>query len=235
MRPVIGVSPLIDEKRNSIWMLPGYVDALAQAGGLPVIIPPTTDEDALSAYSEMCDGLLLAGGQDVDPALYGAPRSPLCGEPCETLDVMEGYLLGRFLDSDKPVFGICRGLQFLNAALGGTLTQDIPSELGTSVCHSMTPPYDRVVHRVDIARPSPLYDIAGRTSLGVNSYHHQCVKELSPRLTAAAVSEDGITEAAYMPGKRFVLAVQWHPELSYKSDEVSRALFGGFVRAARRV
>ena len=99
----------------------------------------------------------------------------------------------------------------------------------------MTPPYDRVVHRVDIARPSPLYDIAGRTSLGVNSYHHQCVKELSPRLTAAAVSEDGITEAAYMPGKRFVLAVQWHPELSYKSDEVSRALFGAFVRASRRV
>lgn len=227
-RPVIGLMPLYDEKRNSIWMIPGYADAVAEAGGLPLII--TFDcADKADMLADKCDGFLFTGGQDVDPGLYGETRRPVCGEPYLPRDELDTAFLREAVMRDKPVLGICRGLQLFNAATGGTLWQDIPSEYKTHVCHAMKPPYDRTVHDVEITAGTPLADIVGAGKLAVNSYHHQAVRRLSGELRCAAVSEDGLIEAAYRPNSKFFIGVQWHPEL-YR-DISSRRLFEAFVKS----
>lgn len=232
-KPLIGVVPLYDDEKESYWMLPGYMQGIEAAGGIPVMMPMTADNDTLSQLVTLVDGILLTGGHDVSPALYGEAKSTACGEPCVLRDEMEPKLLDLALAADKPVFGICRGIQLLNAALGGTLYQDLPTEYPSGVDHHMTPPYDRVVHSVRILPNTPLAALVGKETLGVNSYHHQAVKALSDKLLPAAYSEDGLVEAAYMPDKRFVLAVQWHPEFSYRTDADSKKLLAAFVAAAR--
>lgn len=232
-KPIIGVVPLYDDEKDSYWMLPGYMQGIEAAGGIPVMLPMTADDNALSQLVSLVDGILLTGGHDVSPALYGEEKSPACGESCAVRDEMEPKLLEFALAADKPVFGICRGIQLLNAALGGTLYQDLPTEYPSGVDHHMTPPYDRAVHTVRIVADTPLAALVGKETLGVNSYHHQAVKTLSDKLLPAAYSEDGLVEAAYMPDKRFVLAVQWHPEFSYRTDEDSQKLLAAFVAAAR--
>lgn len=214
-KPLIGVVPLYDSEKESYWMLPGYMEGIVNAGGIPVMLPMTADDGILEELVGTLDGFLLTGGQDVDPALYGAAKSPACGETCPARDAMEPKLLRRALDADKPVFGICRGIQLLNACLGGTLYQDLPAEHGSAVDHHMTPPYDRAVHEVTILADTPLAALLGTMRLGVNSYHHQAVKALAPVLRPMALADDGLVEAAYLPGKRFCMAVQWHPEFSY--------------------
>lgn len=232
MRPLIGIVPLYDTEKQSYWMLPGYMRALEACLAVPVMLPLTQDPNELRYFIRECDGLLFPGGQDVDPALYGEAIRPECGELCPARDGMEAALLDAALRLNKPVLGICRGLQFLNVHTGGTLYQDLDAER-PGCAHRMERPYDRPAHTVTIERESPLYDIVGRREYGVNSCHHQGVKTLSPRLCAAAVAEDGLVEAAWMPDKHFVLAVQWHPEFSYQKDPASLHLFEAFVKAAK--
>lgn len=233
MRPVIGIVPLYDETNGSYWMLPGYMQALERGLATPVMLPLTTDKEALLYFIRTCDGLLFPGGQDVDPALYGEAPLPACGAPCRERDAMEKILFDAALQLDKPVLGICRGIQLMNVLTGGTLYQDLPSQRPTGVEHHMTPPYDRAVHTVRIDRESPLYPIIGQEEYAVNSYHHQAIKELSPKFRAAAVSEDGLVEGIWMPGKRFIVAVQWHPECSFLVDPAAQRLFDAFVKAAK--
>lgn len=231
-KPVIGVVPLVDKERESLWMLPGYLEGLEAAGALPVILPLTEDRQALVQLMEGLDGLLLTGGQDVAPALYGEEPLPQCGETCPRRDGMEQVLLELALAQDKPVLGICRGIQFLNAALGGTLYQDLPTQRPSDLSHVMTPPYDQPVHGVELVPGSPLEELLGCRTLEVNSYHHQGVKELAPGLEVMARATDGLTEGVWMPEKRFVWAVQWHPEFSWKNQEASRRIFAALVQAA---
>ena len=234
MKPIIGVMPLWDEEKDSIWMLPGYMDGIEQAGGLPVMFPFSADEQDLEQLARMCDGFLFTGGHDVDPALYH--EAPLNGSvvPCPKRDVMEGLVLGKAIGSDKPVLGICRGIQFINVFLGGTLYQDLPTQLPSGVEHRQKPPYDAPVHDVDVVKGSPLHGCLGVDRLAVNSCHHQAVRRLAPSLTAMAFSPDGLVEAAYMRGKRFLWAVQWHPEFSYASDGHSRNIFRAFAASCTR-
>ena len=232
-KPLIGIVPLIDRQRESYWMLPGYMLGIEEAGGLPVMLPLTRDERELGQLTDTVDGFLFAGGQDVSPRFYNAPRSPFCGESCEERDEMEKILLSLATERDTPILGICRGIQFLNAATGGDLYQDLPSERPTGVTHCQAPPYDRPVHTVRLLPDSPLGRLLGKETLVVNSYHHQAVKTLSPVLRPMAYSEDGLVEGVFLPDARFVWAVQWHPELSYRTDENSRRIFQAFVAACR--
>lgn len=233
MKPVIGVIPLWDDERESLWMLPGYFDGIRAAGGLPFMLPLTTVKEELVQLFELCDGLLLTGGHDVSPQLYGEEPIEKLGECCKSRDEMELQLLKLALAQDKPVLGICRGIQFINAAMGGSLYQDLPSQRPSSTEHHMEPPYDRACHKVIIKENSQLFDLLGVKELGVNSYHHQAVKVLAPGLEVMAEAEDGLIEAIRAVDKRYVWAVQWHPEFSYKTDINSLKILQSFVDATK--
>lgn len=232
-KPVVGVTPLYDEERESYWMLPGYMQALEACGAIALMLPLTEDAGAIAYFLETCDGFLFPGGHDVDPAVYGETRRKACGTVCRERDRLEHQVLQGAIDLDKPLLGICRGLQFLNADLGGTLYQDIVLEHSTAVSHHMQPPYDVPVHTVSIRRGTFLWEALGIDQYAVNSYHHQAVKTLSPFLRGAAYAPDGLLESAYMPGKRYIAGVQWHPEFAYRRDENSKKLFQSFVNACR--
>lgn len=236
-KPIIGVTALIDIQRDSLWMVPGYMDGLEEAGAVPIMLPLTEDAEVVRQAAALCDGFLFTGGQDVSPELYGAERLPECGETSALRDCVELILLKEARASDRPVLGICRGIQFINAALGGTLWQDLPSQRPSSVEHHMSPPYDLPAHFDIIMEDTPLAQILdGLTQSGrlpVNSYHHQAVREVAPGLEVMAVSEDGLVEAVRDPAQRFLWAVQWHPEFSHKTDESARRIFRAFVEACR--
>ncbi len=229
-RPVVGLTPLMDIERESYWMLPGYMEALRSAGALPIMLPLTGDEAELRQMTELCDGFLLTGGQDVSPALYGAEKqTDRLGALCPARDAMDSRLLQLAIALDKPVFGICRGLQLINAALGGTLWQDLPTQRPGEVSHRTKLPKDAAAHEVVLTEGGFLRALLGRDRLGVNSFHHQAIRDLAPCLRAAAVSTDGLVEAVELPGKRCVRAVQWHPEFSWRVSEESRAILRSFV------
>ena len=232
-KPLIGVVPRWDAEKDSIWMLPGYMDGIEQAGGLPIMLPLTTDRSSLEQICRTFDGLLFTGGQDVDPSVYHEEKTKHCGEICSQRDKMEATLFSLFvLEMDKPAFGICRGIQFFNAALGGTLYQDLPAQYKNApkLRHHQKKPYDKPSHKVKIKTGSPLQLLLKADEIAVNSCHHQGVKELSKELVCMATAEDGLVEAVFVPGRRFAWAVQWHPEYSL-NDEYSRKLFLSFVNA----
>lgn len=234
MRPLIGVIPLWDETRDSIWMVPGYMDGIETAGGIPVILPFAKERESLLQLVNLCDGFLFTGGHDVDPGLYGQRRREKCGVSCALRDELEQEIFSHARRGDKPMFGICRGIQLFNVLCGGTLYQDLPSEYPCKVEHHMAPPYDRVSHMVEILPGTPLAKWLGCKRMGVNSYHHQAVRDLAPELEPMAVSEDGLTEAVWIPGARFAAAVQWHPEFNFQKNFDSRRLFEVFVEACRQ-
>ena len=215
MKPVIGLIPLYDDEKESYWMLPGYMKAIEKSGGVPIMLSFSQDKDELTVAYGLCDGILFTGGHDVNPTIYGQVISDKCGISCETRDVMEGFLLDLCVSDNKPLLGICRGLQFINAHLGGTLYQDLPTEYQSNIEHHMTPPYDIAIHNVEVR--------------GVNSYHHQAIKELADGLEAVAISEDGLVESIAIKNQKFAIAVQWHPEFSYDSSDDSKKIMKAFV------
>lgn len=231
IRPVIGIIPLYDDDKESYWMLPGYMKVLELCGAAPIMLPLTTDQKELTELLSLCSGLLLTGGHDVDPAIYHAVPSEKCGSPCRARDEMEGFLLDKALEVKLPVFGICRGIQFMNAHLGGTLYQDLDTEHPSAIEHHMKPPYDRTAHDVEILPGTHLADILGAGIHGVNSYHHQAVKDPAPSVNVMAVSEDGLIEAIEVKGQPFAIGVQWHPEFSYRVNPESVKLVQSFVDA----
>ena len=228
-KPVIGVVPLYDDEKESLWMLPGYMDGIAEAGGIPIMLPLTSDKDAIRQLLDTVDGILLTGGHDVSPEIYGEEKlddSVVCNK---ARDSMEKELLKQALEKDIPILGICRGIQFINAYLGGTLYQDLGKQHHSDTEHHQKPPYDIPAHDVKILTDTELYRLLNTDRISVNSYHHQAIKEASDVLKVMAVSEDGLTEAVELPGKKFVWALQWHPEYSYKTDDNSRLIFKEFV------
>ena len=228
-KPIIGIVPLVDIERESYWMLPGYMKGIEQAGGIPLMLPLTSDEENLQQLAEELDGFLYAGGQDISPNLYAQRRSRMCGQCCHERDEMETILFRMVYEQDKPLLGICRGIQCINVVMGGTLYQDLPSEHSSDTEHHQIPPYDVPVHSVKIIGDSPLYKLLKKETLMVNSYHHQAILTLAPKVSAMAVSEDGLIEAVCVPKKRFIWGIQWHPELSCLVDENSRKIFSEFI------
>ena len=205
-----------------------YIESLARAGAkmrwVELSDPEQAVQDALT-----CDGLLLPGGGDMDPKFYGQERIPACGEPNLLRDAAEPLLLRAFLAADKPVLGICRGIQVMNAVLGGDLYQDIkPFE------HLPHNGHWAKVHTVTVRRGTLLSRILGQDTVLVNSQHHQAVDRVAPGFTLAALSEDGIVEAIEKPDARFCLGVQWHPEWLSDADPAMQGLFDAFVNACSK-
>ena len=231
MKKIVGVTPLWDEQLQSVWMLSDYTKALEACGLVPVILPLTADPEAARRALDCCDGLLITGGQDVDPARYGEAVLPQCGPLAPVRDALETVLVREAAARDLPTFGICRGAQIMNTALGGTLWQDLPSQAPSDIVHRQERPYDRPVHPVFVAEGTPLAAILGPGRHGVNSLHHQAIRRVAEPLEIAAEAPDGIVEAVYLPGKRFFLGVQWHPEFLFPTDADSRRLFEAFAAA----
>lgn len=205
-----------------------YMESLARAGAemrwVELNDPEQAVQDALT-----CDGLLLPGGGDMDPKFYGQERIPACGEPNLLRDAAEPLLLRAFLAADKPVLGICRGIQVMNAVLGGDLYQDIkPFE------HLPHNDHWAKVHTVTVRRGTLLSRILGQDTVLVNSQHHQAVDRVAPGFTLAALSEDGIVEAIEKPDAGFCLGVQWHPEWLSDADPAMQGLFDAFVNACSK-
>lgn len=228
----IGVTPSRDD-RGRIMVNPDYLQAVCRAGALPFVLPMTADEALLKEALSRLDGLVLTGGADVGPAMYGEERLPCCGEEDALRDRMEFFLCRQALERDLPLLAICRGHEVLNCVLGGTLYQDIAQQYGPALKH---PCYDTPrdqVHAVTVEAPSLLHRAVGMTEMRVNSRHHQGVRRLGEGLRVCARAEDGLIEGIELPGKRFVLGVQWHPEsLSDYRPEAQR-IFNALAEACQ--
>lgn len=214
--------------------MPDYVESVRQAGGDPWALEPgagTADETVRT-----CAGLLLTGGVDVDPARYGEARHPTVTEVDAARDEYEIALVRAALAADLPVLAICRGLQVLNVAVGGSLIQDVPAQVGTAVTHQLGDPKDAIAHDVSVLAGSRLAELMGRSvvngRLPVNSRHHQAVGRLAVGFVMTALAPDGVIEAVELPRARFCLGVQWHPE-NFVESGTFLPLFAGLISASR--
>lgn len=236
MRPKIGITPNGWGKArgaNGAELGADYAEAVAGVGGLPFILPLTNDPELVRELAEGLDGLLLSGGPDVDPGRYGEEPRPGLGEVAPLRDALEFMLLDRMLAADKPVFGICRGVQVMNAFFGGTLYQDLERERDGVLQHSQSAPRDHLAHRVELVSGTRLARIVGAGEIPVNTFHHQAVNQLAPGCVANAFARDGVLEGLEHPGYRFALGVQWHPENFWRNEPSSRSLFSALVQAAQ--
>ena len=218
-----------------IFTLPeAYVDALQQAGAAPVMIPLGLPEEQLSGLLSRVDGVLFSGGGDVHPERYGSAPHPLVDFVDEDRDRVEVLLVNHALQQSLPILGICRGLQLINVALGGTLYEDLGDQLPGSIHHDYSEEHKRdyLAHPVRLEPGSLLAEVLGCSSIQVNSLHHQGIRQLAAGLRTSASAPDGVVEGVELPGYPFGLAVQWHPEwlLAYPP---MRRLFNAFVDAAR--
>lgn len=212
-----------------------YPAALAACGALPLVIPLHLPDAILRQIFLRLDGLCLPGGVDVDPTHYGEPWHPHLGQVDAARDDTELKLARWALEADLPVLGICRGIQLLNVAAGGSLYQHIPAQLPQAGRHNYRlaeVAWDQPTHRVQVAGDSLLARVLGATEVMTNSYHHQAVKQVADGFQPVAWADDGLIEGIEHPGRRFALAVQWHPEGMFHNDPFARRLFEAFVAAA---
>jgi putative glutamine amidotransferase len=213
-----------------------YVRAIEETGGAPVMLPPGLSQDSLRRVFDRLDGLLFSGGGDIDPALYDEAPLPTLGIVSAARDRDELPLARWAIEDSKPVLSICRGIQVLNVALGGSLIQDIPSQKPGMLQHdfdSAAIPHDHIAHIVNIEPHSNLASILGAAAVQVNSWHHQAINRPADGLTVVAHSPDGIIEAVEIPQHRFAIGVQWHPEWLYDKRPEMKRLFAALVDAAK--
>lgn len=228
-KPLIALIPQV-EGEGRWWLNPDYMESIVNAGGIPAMVPLTDREEDLEEIARRFDGFLFTGGPDVDPALYGQKKEDFCGAICEKRDAMEMKLFRLTFDLDKPILGICRGIQLMNVALGGTLYQDIPAQAPSEISHRvLEKPLAREAHEILVEQTCPFGNLP--LKLMVNSRHHQAIDCLAPGLEVRARAADGIIEAVYMPSKPHVRAVQWHPE-NFR-NELSAVVFSEFVEACK--
>ncbi|MBQ8588889.1 MAG: gamma-glutamyl-gamma-aminobutyrate hydrolase family protein [Firmicutes bacterium] len=247
MKPLIGITVNYDIKdeigmvthfgtvgQQWNYIASDYVDAVVKAGGIPVLIPVYGDAEVTRSVTERLDGLLISGGNDVDPRRFGVRAKSYCGGICVPRDEQE-LELARYVieETNIPVLGICRGIQVMNIAMGGTVYQDLEKEGGFEMHSAEMYPRTAVVHEVMLSEGSMLRSVLGEETIGVNSYHHQAVKETGCGfvVTGKAV-EDDVIEVMELPGERFVVGVQWHPEMMVNSPE-QRKIFEAFVAACK--
>ncbi len=235
--PLIGVSTSISVGTHPerAYVNSTYLHAIQQAGGVPVALPPQLSPTSLSRLMRGLDGLLLTGGGDMDPGLFGEQPHPTLYDVAPSRDTVETAAVGVALERRLPLLAICRGIQVLNVALGGSLYQDVGTEPGTQLRHSQEAARNQPTHKVVVTPGSRLAQALGTDEIEVNSMHHQAVKALGAGLAAVAWAPDQIIEGVELTdGSRFVLGVQWHPEELVGDSEPARRLFAALVSSARR-
>lgn len=230
--PVIGVTGSLEEDERRHFINSNYLSRLLKTGAIPMMLSMDMDKKQIAISLDRLDGLMLSGGNDVDPMTFGeAPASGL-GKVSPKRDRLEMRLVEEAYRRNMPIFAICRGVQSLNVALGGTLYQDLPSQYRSpesepAILHAQTAHERYASHTISLVRDTPLFSLYGEDTIGVNSFHHQAIKVLAPALTVCARAVDGVIEAVYDAGKPFVMGVQWHPERMKEGAP----LFEAFVKA----
>lgn len=232
MKPVIGITCDFDWETGNSQLRPGYFEGVYRSGGLPFLIPALEPSSAAQVVSRL-DGLLLTGGQDIDPHFFGEDPHPAIGRVNPYRDELEITLCREAAQRKIPVFGICRGVQLMNVATGGDLYQDLNTQVGSEslMCHDQPAPKWYGFHEVRIKNGTLLKDILGTERARTNSFHHQAVRILGSSLSASAHTSDGIIEAIESINHPFYVGVQWHPERML-DDKVMFKLFQAFVKAA---
>jgi putative glutamine amidotransferase len=246
LAPIIGITGTLKEDVDTVAERPlgrylrsdlDYAEGVAGAGGVPVVLPPVGDERTAGAVVRSLDGLLLSGGSDLDPGYYGEEPVVELGPTLPERDTFEMALVGLALRRGIPVFGICRGMQVLNVALGGTLYQDLPSQWdGDVLKHRQAIPKWQPSHEVEVREDSFIAEVMGREVVKVNSYHHQGIKDLAEGLVVTGRSADGVVEAVEAEdiSERWLLGVQWHAEGMRGAGPQQESLFEAHVSAAER-
>jgi putative glutamine amidotransferase len=226
MRPIIGITGNFDSDEDCFLLKSYYVESVNRAGGTAMILPPVQDDDILECYISLCQGFVLSGGGDIDPIFWGETPTPGLGEVSPLRDSFEFNLARRIITLKIPVLGICRGCQVLNVAAGGSIIQDITSD----ICHNQNAPRSYPFHAIFIEKQSRLASIIESESISVNSFHHQAVAQPGSQIKISACAPDGTIEAIEAVGHPFCIGVQWHPECLL--DLPSRHLFNALVNAS---
>lgn len=238
-RPIIGISTSIII--DSGGMFPGYhrsyvnrdyVRSVLEAGGVPVMLPMSADKEAIKQALDVCDGLILSGGQDVYPANYGEEPHMALGQVCPERDEFDYELYRLAREKDMPVFGICRGAQIIATAEGGSLYQDL-GEIENALKHNQGHTPNMPSHHITVDAGTKLREILGKERLMVNSFHHQVIKNPGEDMQVVAKADDGVIEAIEHKTAKYVVAVQWHPEMMYATDENMLKLFKALVEQCR--
>jgi putative glutamine amidotransferase len=237
-KPVIGITgAYVNHNKFSegLYVHHDYHKAVVSAGGLPIVIPYTNPELAIETL-KLCDGVILSGGEDVDPQFYGQEPHPQIGPTIPERDLFEITIVKHVIENNIPLLAICRGVQILNVALGGTLIQDIPSQVEQCIKHAQIVERSRDSHGVTILEDSQLFQIFGTNKLRVNSLHHQALDVIADDLRVVAYSSDGIVEAVeYKQPSTFTVGVQWHPESMASTNPYMKSLFTEFIKSISKV
>ena len=234
MPPIIGISCCYEPGLDRYHLARDYVQAVQTGGGIPIILPPNDTIDTNNLLSAL-DGLILSGGGDIDPGMFGEEPWPENGNIDPQRDFFEISLATRALEKKMPLLGICRGIQVINVAAGGTVCQDIAQVIGRPYKHTQQAPRWHVTHSIKIKKKSTLFNIIGVETLRVNSFHHQMVGDLAPDFIISAYSGDGVIEGIEMPGEEsFCVGVQFHPENLCQRHPVFRKLFEALTVASSR-
>ena len=231
--PLIGLTPLWDKAKQRYWMFPDYMERIRDAGGIPVILPMCDSPEDMDRSLQKLDGILFTGGPDIDPAIYGSYDDTGTVDVCAKRDAFELPLMRRARELQIPTLCICRGIQILNVALGGTIYEDIPSQYTTELHHMQQLPFSDPSHIVTIETGTALSDLVKTDQIWVNSCHHQAIRRLADGLVASAKATDGLIEAVELLGEVFCMGVQWHPERLPKDNPSSTAIFTAFIKACR--
>ena len=230
----IGISPDWDTKKGRINIPNEYISAVMRAGALPLLFPLVDDVTAWKAMIDKVDGVIFSGGEDIDPQHFGEKVHPACGEIIPLRDAQELYGFKYLLSTGKPFLAICRGIQVMNVALGGTLYQDIPSQLPQITIRHSQPETANGAHQVDFVSGTLLHSLVKADRLPVNSRHHQVVKDVAPGLQVSAWSEDGLVEGLEFANGYPGIGTQWHPEnLSGHSEHMQNLFNWLAVEAAK--
>jgi len=236
-KPVIGINVWLatqDTTNVSMSVRSTYVDAVVEAGGIPVVLPAVEDEAVIRQYVQMMDGFIFAGGRDLNPALYGQEQHESVVTENVRREAFDLELMRQVLDAEKPILGICLGMQQMNVVRGGTLIQDIPSFTDVDEDHRPADvPGTHLAHDVLIDEDSILHSLIGESTLTVNSLHHQACGDLGDGILVTGRSPEGIVEAIEIPDYPFALGVQWHPEMLYDVDSSHHTLFRALIEAAK--
>ena len=233
-RPLVGISMRYDWRNEFFYLRQTYAEAIYGAGGLPIYIPLFAEDAFLDPLADRLDGIVLAGSNsDVDPLRYGADPHPKLGDVLPRRDATDAMLIALAEERSIPLLAICYGLQALNVSRGGTLVQDIESQVDGAIKHQQGDVYVRHCHTIDLLNGTLLADLAGTTSTTVNSHHHQAIERLGRNLTPVAWASDGVVEAVVDDTTdHWIFGVQWHPEVGWSEDALSQSIFAAFIEAA---